>query len=97
MDLSDDVDLRVMAENSENMTGADFKALLYNAQLEAVHQITDSSTDDQLLEHPETRPDTTQFVYMPNLEEGVTTLPAEKHAKLLQQVYYIVYRITLVK
>ena len=35
--LSPDVDLRVAASQCEYFTGADMKALLYNAQLEAIH------------------------------------------------------------
>ncbi|CAL8296525.1 unnamed protein product [Lota lota] len=35
--LAPDVDLRQLAEATEFFTGADLKALLYNAQLEAVH------------------------------------------------------------
>ena len=38
MNLAAEVDLRAIAESCENFTGADFKALLYNAQLEAIHQ-----------------------------------------------------------
>lgn len=35
-----DVDMDYFAEHCENFTGADLKALLYNAQLEAIHEIT---------------------------------------------------------
>ncbi|XP_022107036.1 peroxisome biogenesis factor 1-like isoform X2 [Acanthaster planci] len=35
--MMDDVDLRSIALKCEHFTGADFKALLYNAQLEAIH------------------------------------------------------------
>ncbi|XP_063777444.1 peroxisomal ATPase PEX1 isoform X2 [Pseudophryne corroboree] len=35
--LDDDVDFRSIASVTENFTGADLKALLYNAQLEAIH------------------------------------------------------------
>uniref|UniRef100_A0A8C7QBH5 Peroxisomal ATPase PEX1 n=1 Tax=Oncorhynchus mykiss TaxID=8022 RepID=A0A8C7QBH5_ONCMY len=35
--LSDDVDLEQMAGATDTFTGADLKALLYNAQLEAIH------------------------------------------------------------
>ena len=37
MVLAADVDLALLASNCEHFTGADLKALLYNAQLEAVH------------------------------------------------------------
>jgi len=40
MSLQFDVDLDYFAEHCENFTGADFKALLYNAQLEVIHEIT---------------------------------------------------------
>ena len=36
--LDDSVDLVKFAQNCENFSGADLKALLYNAQLEAVHE-----------------------------------------------------------
>jgi len=34
----DDVDLNDLAAKCDNFTGADLKALLVNAQLEAIHQ-----------------------------------------------------------
>ncbi|XP_018413103.1 PREDICTED: peroxisome biogenesis factor 1 isoform X2 [Nanorana parkeri] len=42
--LDDDVDLQHMASVTENFTGADLKALLYNAQLEAIHASFGPST-----------------------------------------------------
>ena len=44
MSLSDDVDLAEVASRCEHFTGADFKALLYNAQLKAIHQLTSNRT-----------------------------------------------------
>lgn len=35
--LADDVDLQHVAAVTDSFTGADLKALLYNAQLEALH------------------------------------------------------------
>lgn len=35
--LAHDVDFQYLAAKTEHFTGADLKALLYNAQLEAVH------------------------------------------------------------
>nr|XP_060638244.1 peroxisomal ATPase PEX1 [Anolis sagrei ordinatus] len=54
--LAHDVDFEHLAAKTENFTGADLKALLYNAQLEAVHanlgsslpQDTGSSSDSDL-------------------------------------------------
>lgn len=42
--LDADVDLEQLAAATERFTGADLKALLYNAQLEAVHSGLDSNT-----------------------------------------------------
>ena len=43
LSLEHDVVLEDVAEMCENFTGADLKALLYNAQLEAIHRNTSSS------------------------------------------------------
>lgn len=42
--LTADVNLEQLAAVTEQFTGADLKALLYNAQLEAVHSSLGSST-----------------------------------------------------
>lgn len=42
--LAPDVDLEQLAVATEQFTGADLKALLYNAQLEAVHNNLGSGT-----------------------------------------------------
>lgn len=42
--LAADVDLQQLASATELFTGADLKALLYNAQLEAVHSTLGTST-----------------------------------------------------
>ncbi|XP_038050975.1 peroxisome biogenesis factor 1-like isoform X2 [Patiria miniata] len=44
--LTDDVNLRAIAMKCDHFTGADFKALLYNAQLEAIHSTLASSFAD---------------------------------------------------
>ncbi|XP_070777978.1 peroxisomal ATPase PEX1 [Enoplosus armatus] len=46
--LAADVDLEQLAAATEQFTGADLKALLYNAQLEAVHSSLGSSTAHEL-------------------------------------------------
>ncbi|XP_037651212.1 peroxisome biogenesis factor 1 [Sebastes umbrosus] len=48
MALTADVDLEQLAAATEQFTGADLKALLYNAQLEAVHNSMGSSTPHEL-------------------------------------------------
>ncbi|TDH04227.1 hypothetical protein EPR50_G00149680 [Perca flavescens] len=47
--LAADVDLELLAAATEQFTGADLKALLYNAQLEAVHNSMASSTPHELI------------------------------------------------
>lgn len=42
--LAPDVDLEQLAAATEQFTGADLKALLYNSQLEAVHNSSDAGT-----------------------------------------------------
>lgn len=42
--LSDDVSISDIAAKCEHYTGADLKALLYNAQLEAIHDIASPVT-----------------------------------------------------
>ena len=39
--MATDVDLSALSEMCINFTGADLKALLYNAQLEAIHEMMD--------------------------------------------------------
>ncbi|XP_029976801.1 peroxisomal ATPase PEX1 [Salarias fasciatus] len=46
--LAPDVDLEQVAAATEQFTGADLKALLYNAQLEAVHSSVGSGTPHEL-------------------------------------------------
>ncbi|KAF0024772.1 hypothetical protein F2P81_023574 [Scophthalmus maximus] len=46
--LAAGVDLEQLAAGTEQFTGADLKALLYNAQLEAIHNSLDTSTPHEL-------------------------------------------------
>ncbi|NXC50914.1 PEX1 factor, partial [Penelope pileata] len=46
LSLADDVDLEYLAAKTECFTGADLKALLYNAQLEAIHNLSSGLTQD---------------------------------------------------
>nr|XP_026690933.1 peroxisome biogenesis protein 1-like [Ciona intestinalis] len=49
-----DVDLTTVAKHCENFSGADLKALLYNAQLEAVHDSIDAAKVNEDLNLPPT-------------------------------------------
>lgn len=44
LSLANDVDLEYLAAKTEHFTGADLKALLYNAQLEAIHNLSSGLT-----------------------------------------------------
>ena len=46
---SADVNLSTLSEVCVNFTGADMKALLYNAQLEAIHEAMDTTVPDGML------------------------------------------------
>uniref|UniRef100_A0A669QWL8 Peroxisomal ATPase PEX1 n=1 Tax=Phasianus colchicus TaxID=9054 RepID=A0A669QWL8_PHACC len=46
LSLANDVDLEYLAAKTEHFTGADLKALLYNAQLEAIHNLSSGLTQD---------------------------------------------------
>ncbi|NXO04644.1 PEX1 factor, partial [Rhinopomastus cyanomelas] len=46
LSLANDVDLQDLAARTERFTGADLKALLYNAQLEAIHTVFSSLSQD---------------------------------------------------
>ena len=54
--IAPDVDLDYFANNCENFTGADFKALLYNAQLEAIHQMAGELKKDTFDNGPQKSP-----------------------------------------
>ncbi len=46
MKLNETVDLEDIARRCDGFTGADLQALLYNAQIEAVHDVIDSEVRD---------------------------------------------------
>lgn len=90
--LADDVDLAVIADMCDNFTGADFKALLYNAQLAAIHRSTNSSQLYKGLfsDEDSERPNPEQFrkdaFFIPCLTEGVEHLPDEDQNRLSSEV-----------
>ena len=47
--MCDDVNLSALSEACVNFTGADMEALLYNAQLEAIHEVMDATVTDGML------------------------------------------------
>lgn len=55
MSIGKSIDLKYFAEECEHFSGADIKALLYNAQLEAIHEYTGKvlkGENPELLEPP---------------------------------------------
>lgn len=48
MTLADDVDLEVIARATDGFTGADLQALVYNANLEAVHETIDHKSSSNV-------------------------------------------------
>ncbi|NXL88575.1 PEX1 factor, partial [Alectura lathami] len=46
LSLANDVDFEYLAAKTEHFTGADLKALLYNAQLEAIHNLSSGLTQE---------------------------------------------------
>lgn len=46
--LDDDVALEELAGQTEHYTGADLQALLYTAQLKAIHQLDPTGGDDSI-------------------------------------------------
>jgi len=97
--LAKDTNLAVISDMCENFTGADFKALLYNAQLAAIHRSTSNSQlyrglfskkDSKKLEEESGDLETEQarktIFYIPSLDKGAVHLPAEKLTKLYSEV-----------
>src|SRR5204863_4354432 len=51
LELGEDVDLYSLAERTENYTGADLQATLYNAHLEAVHNVISTQNEELVNGH----------------------------------------------
>ena len=96
--LAKDTTLAVISDMCENFTGADFKALLYNAQLAAIHRSTSSTQlykglfDRKESERQDDKSENLgteqaeNIVYIPSLVKGATHLPADKMNKLHSEV-----------
>ena len=96
--LADDTDLDVIVDMCNNFTGADFKALLYNAQLAAIHRSTNSSQlyeglfserdseTEVLAEIPGTEQFTRDVIYIPSLTEGIAHPTGEELNKIRCEV-----------
>ena len=92
--MAKDVNLAVVSDMCINFTGADFKALLYNAQLAAIHRSTsncqlykslfnkDSGRQGDKGEALQTEKIEENIFYIPSLVKGATHLPADELTKL---------------
>ncbi|CAE1261850.1 PEX1 [Acanthosepion pharaonis] len=98
MHLDDDVSLECFAEMCNYFTGADLKALLYNAQLVAIHEkIGDTNKmennySDQYFKVRQSSRDITDksgkmnVTYIPNLETGCTPISSTLEEKVEKEV-----------
>ncbi|XP_064615805.1 peroxisomal ATPase PEX1-like [Liolophura sinensis] len=96
--LGDDVDLKTIAENCENFTGADFKALLYNAQLEAIHEMTpvfrksiSNSTSEDLEERTQVVCQSVTTAEKSSSDSRNTTPPEDNDSKLARPESFVTY------
>ncbi|XP_041353042.1 peroxisome biogenesis factor 1-like [Gigantopelta aegis] len=85
MYLCDDVNLQKLADECENFTGADFKALLYNAQLKAIHEHTDINYFEKraTLTRGDNSSNTTEEPTEKGHTTDVSTVEGDNHVKLV--------------
>ena len=96
--LAKDTKLADISDKCENFTGADLKALLYNAQLAAIHRNTSNSQLYKVLfnqdsERGDDENDSLQnkdmkekVVYIPNLVKDPVPVPSDELTKLYSEV-----------
>ncbi|XP_074658334.1 peroxisomal ATPase PEX1-like [Tubulanus polymorphus] len=99
MKLSNDVDVDEIARRCQHFSGADLKALLYNAQLDAIHRSMD---DHQLREsdnreiddrtHEATDDDEDDVLYVANAVEGIVEISRDEKDTILNQVKRTMFR-----
>lgn len=79
MSLSDNVNLQHFADTCKDFTGADFKALLYNAQLEAIHEFTASHEESIEFGKKRKRGPASRLKTRPGLNLKVDVSRRERH------------------
>lgn len=96
--LGEDVNLKTIAKNCENFTGADFKALLYNAQLEAIHEIApalkrqnSNSESDYLDQRTQMVCQSVISVQESSPDSRDTTLPKDNESKVSRPESFVTY------
>ena len=96
--LAKDTKLADISDMCENFTGADLKALLYNAQLAAIHRNTnnsqlykglfkqDSERGDDENDSLQNKDMKEKVVYIPNLVKDPVHVPSDELTKLYSEV-----------
>ena len=104
MHLDDNVDLEYFADMCNYFTGADLKALLYNAQLVTIHESMGDTNklkncNDQYLKVRHSSGDINDktskmnVTYIPNLEIGCTTISSALEEKVEKEVISVGYPV----
>ncbi|GFT11674.1 peroxisome biogenesis factor 1, partial [Nephila pilipes] len=89
LSIGDDVDLEYIAKNTEHFSGADLQALLYTANIEALHETQSSSTrrysmgDSEDLNYSVA---SDKVLYMPTIQDGLSVPTYEDGKKIVQEV-----------
>lgn len=74
LNLGPDVDLQDVAEWCEHYTGADLQAMLYNAQLEAIHRSIELNYDAKLNAGQNTDKDEHELVTILQLDDNIKAM-----------------------
>ncbi|XP_005797465.2 peroxisome biogenesis factor 1 [Xiphophorus maculatus] len=82
LSMTPDVDLQQLAAVTQQFTGADLKALLYNAQLEAVHNSSGVSTSNELTSASDTDMSLSSMIF-PNTSSGSDSSVGEGEQSLV--------------
>ena len=101
--MAKDTKLADISDICENFTGADLKALLYNAQLAAIHRNTsnsqlykglfnqDSEREDDENDSLQNKDIKEKVVYIPNLVKGPLHVSSDELTKLYSEVSKITF------
>lgn len=98
LNMGPDVDLQDVAEWCEHYTGADLQAMLYNAQLEAIHRSIDLNYEAKLNAGQNNDKDEHELVTILQLDDNIKAmqhLSAELKTQMVKKVRHLPYRLTL--
>ncbi len=95
LNLGPDVDLQEVAEWCEHYTGADLQAMLYNAQLEAIHRSVELNYEAKLHAGQNTDKDEHDLVTILQLDDvnikAMQHLSAELKTQMVKKVRLVCY------